>query len=84
MNKAKELSIICNDDDKQWKNVVEWARRNPTKTADVLALDMDERDRIRSRITFFNGGNPPLNVRVEVKPQLDTTPVRVRVEETVQ
>ena len=78
MDKAtRDLTRMCEDEEAQWKNVIEWAKRNPLKDATIYALDADERDRIISRITLYNGGNPPLNVVVTVKP--DTTPVTIRV-----
>lgn len=68
------------DDDKQWLNVLQWAKRNPTKDVDIYALDAEERDRIRARLTSLNGEQaPPANILVSIKPEDMNTPVHVRL-----
>jgi len=68
------------DDDKQWLNVLQWAKKNPTKDVDIYALDAEERDRIRARLISLNGEqSPPANILVHVKPADMNTPIHVRV-----
>lgn len=77
---VRDLTRMETDDDLQWKRTVEWARRNPEKTVEVYALNMDERDRIRARLSHFNGDTgAPTNIYVTVRPDDYATPVHVRI-----
>jgi hypothetical protein len=69
------------DEEVQFKNVIEWARRNPQKDVDVYALDEDERDRLRALLVTLSGENsPPKNILVSVRPEDYNAPVHVRTQ----
>ena len=68
------------DEDTQWLNTLQWAKRNPTKDVDIYALNAEERDRIRARLTSLNGEQaPPPNILVSVKPEDMHQPIHVRL-----
>ncbi len=72
---------MMTDEDKQWLNVLDWARRNPEKDVDIYALNEDERDRIRAKLLDLNAQNAlPGKIQVTVRPSDYNHPIHVRTQ----
>lgn len=81
IDRAKAFSVICPDEARQFKNAVEWARKNPGKPVEIFALDVEERDRLQALIVSICGEQaPPENIVVSVRPEDMNAPVLMHMQ----
>ncbi len=77
----RALTRMCEDETKQFLNVLEWARKNPTKDATVYAINRDEKERLQALLaSLCSEGKVPSNIYVTVQPDDYRTPVHVRTQ----